>query len=331
MPTSLRRPWYFRLQSATGWGALRLGGSVFLIGLVLCSLGNWTVASLPDFESLSTFAGLAILVGGSAWWLRRTRDDLHTIEAFATEPSRVAAVRDHLEWHPRIGLWLAMSVGALVLIGLVLYSVLTFGPRDDGSRLNLVVGLFTSAASASFFYVVMRVAIQYRELGSDAIRVTLFDMRPLLPFSSLGLRFILLVSLVVAADSVVKVLIGDSPMAAITALVYVPLLLGSGLAVVALPAWSIHERIRDEKQRELDRVADALRGDASALKQSAIGAHAESVGAIDLLDYKRHVEAVREWPFDLGVLWRVLLYSAIPVGGWIAGAFVERAIERLLP
>ena len=39
-----------------------------------------------------------------------------------------------------------------------------------------------------------------------------------------------------------------------------------------------------------------------------------------LLALKQHVEATREWPFDLGTVGRFLLYAAIGVGSWFGGA-----------
>jgi hypothetical protein len=50
----------------------------------------------------------------------------------------------------------------------------------------------------------------------------------------------------------------------------------------------------------------------------------------DLLAYRSLIEAFPEWPFNAPLLTRLLLYLAIPLGSWIAGAMVERGLDRLL-
>ncbi len=50
----------------------------------------------------------------------------------------------------------------------------------------------------------------------------------------------------------------------------------------------------------------------------------------DLLAYRAFVEGLREWPFDTSTLVRFALYTLIPVGSWLGGAFVERLLDRLL-
>jgi hypothetical protein len=46
--------------------------------------------------------------------------------------------------------------------------------------------------------------------------------------------------------------------------------------------------------------------------------------------YRSTIEAVPEWPFNTPALTRFLLYLAIPVGSWIAGAIVERLVDSAL-
>ena len=63
-------------------------------------------------------------------------------------------------------------------------------------------------------------------------------------------------------------------------------------------------------------------------------ARAEPTGAesglADLIAYKEHIEAVREWPIDTPTALRFALYLALPVGSWLGGAFVERVVDSLL-
>ena len=49
-----------------------------------------------------------------------------------------------------------------------------------------------------------------------------------------------------------------------------------------------------------------------------------------LLTLKEHIDAAREWPFDVPTLARFALYVAIGLGSWLGGAVVERILDAAL-
>jgi hypothetical protein len=103
------------------------------------------------------------------------------------------------------------------------------------------------------------------------------------------------------------------------------------LAAVLLPMRGIHARIRRAKADELARVNAAIRGDASALAETAIAGRAHSgVGLADLIAYRRLVEEVPEWPLGRPLRARLVLYVALPLGSWLGGALVERLLDATL-
>jgi hypothetical protein len=106
--------------------------------------------------------------------------------------------------------------------------------------------------------------------------------------------------------------------------------LGWTAVAVLLPMHGVHQRIGRAKRDELARVNAAIRGDATALAGSAIGARAASAGLADLIEYRRLVEAVPEWPLDPALRARFLLYLALPLGSWLGGAVIERLIDAAL-
>ena len=112
----------------------------------------------------------------------------------------------------------------------------------------------------------------------------------------------------------------------------VTLLVVAAVSVTALvlPVRGAHARIRRAKSDELDRVNAAIRGAPGALAGSAIESRAANAGLADLLAYRAAIETVREWPFDAPTVLRFALYLAIPLGSWLGGALVERALESLL-
>ena len=49
-----------------------------------------------------------------------------------------------------------------------------------------------------------------------------------------------------------------------------------------------------------------------------------------LLSYRAHIDGIREWPFETSSMTRFGLYLLIPVGSWLASAFVERFVNAVL-
>jgi hypothetical protein len=92
-------------------------------------------------------------------------------------------------------------------------------------------------------------------------------------------------------------------------------------AALLRPMAGARDAIRRAKDAELDRTVDELR----RARDGAGGAR--PLG--DLLTWRRFVESVPEWPFDAPTPGRFVLYLAIPLGSWLGGALVERALDVL--
>jgi hypothetical protein len=92
----------------------------------------------------------------------------------------------------------------------------------------------------------------------------------------------------------------------------------------------VRECIRREKEAEIARVNAAIRGDETALADSAIGARRGDLGLGELLAYRAFVESVPEWLLDAPTRTRLFLYVAIPLGSWLGGALVERLLDAIL-
>jgi len=101
-------------------------------------------------------------------------------------------------------------------------------------------------------------------------------------------------------------------------------------ASLLFPMRGVRERIRGEKEAEIARVNAAIRGDLTALQDSAIGARAEDLRLGELLAYRAFVESVPEWLLDTPMRARFFLYMAIPLGSWLGGALVERLLDTVL-
>ncbi|MDO8290595.1 MAG: hypothetical protein Q7T44_15380 [Parvibaculum sp.] len=95
--------------------------------------------------------------------------------------------------------------------------------------------------------------------------------------------------------------------------------------VFAAPMWRVHVLIDNAKNLELKR----LRGEIATKRLAFIKNEDTDVAAhlTALLALEEHLERVREWPLDIGTIVRFCLYLALPLGSWLGGALVERALN----
>jgi hypothetical protein len=108
-------------------------------------------------------------------------------------------------------------------------------------------------------------------------------------------------------------------------LVIVLTLVIAGLALV-IPVRGVRQRIRAAKRAELARIEAAL----PAAREAALAGSATGGRLADLLAWRAQVASVSEWPFDASIYRRFALYLLIPLGSWLAGALVERLVNRIL-
>ena len=179
------------------------------------------------------------------------------------------------------------------------------------------------------------VAHRFSELGGRHAVIDLFDLQAIRPFTQLGLRLALLILISFAimvptmsvfftvADVGLVVAYGGGMMLGIPLIVATVLLL--------LPLRGVHRAIVRAKVSALERV------------RAEVGQEHEAVLASDqerktlatqrlpgLLAHEARLERVREWPLDFPSFLRFALYVLIPLGSWVAAAFVERALGAAL-
>ena len=167
-------------------------------------------------------------------------------------------------------------------------------------------------------------------LSRERVEVDLLDPPALAPFARLGLQNALIF---IGAISIGLLFLADTGAAPGLGkvLVFVFLLSGgTAIIVMLLPALGIRERIREAKREALAECRERVRSLGDVWRAGSSQARAQRAGLADLLAYCSLVESVPEWPFNAPSLRRLLLYLAIPLGSWIAGAMVERGLDRLL-
>jgi len=318
-----------------------------LVGFLLLEwvLGRFTVLLAPDAPPaggedfrvslvmlvLAAYLPAAQMAGLRA--SRRTLDELRPLLRCSTD--EFSALRDGMGSVRPLGYRGSAIIGLLIGVlamaaaepGWVSYGVLQHYPEAISHRiLAPMLGLLTAILIHS------RVSDSRRlsRLSRERVEVDLLAPPALAPFARLGLRNALIF---IGAISIGLLFLADTGAAPGMAkvLVFVFLLLGgTAIIVTLLPALGIRERIRGAKREALEECRERIRSLGDDWRAGSSQARAERAGLADLLAYRSLVESVPEWPFNAPSLRRLLLYLAIPLGSWIAGAMVERGLDRLL-
>ena len=174
----------------------------------------------------------------------------------------------------------------------------------------------------------LAVTRHFSRIGERLVRVDLFDMRPLAPFSRRGLRTVLLYAIGTAIFSLYW--LAPATASSANPLLLVVFVFLAAVALV-LPARGVHRSIHAAKQRELDWVRRSIRADLAALRASTPAGSGEAAARLPaLLDAEGRLQSVREWPFDVSTLVRFTLYVLVGIGSWLGAALVERLLGAAL-
>jgi len=179
--------------------------------------------------------------------------------------------------------------------------------------------------AARLGYLILLESRRLSNLAKGLRAIDLFDLDPLLPFARQGLRHALLLIGFISIFAVMSFFeVGLGLAAGVLSLLYLP---GAFLGML-LPVRGVHHVIRREKRRRLASCRErlrALQGDDDAGLESGVTRE-----LADLLTVRSHLEAVREWPFDVSVTARFAVYLVIPLASWAGAALVERAVDAFL-
>jgi hypothetical protein len=96
------------------------------------------------------------------------------------------------------------------------------------------------------------------------------------------------------------------------------------------PVLGIRRQIVIAKQKELRWCNDKIETSRNLFKGHEAADLDGSPRLGDLITYKKYINDLSEWPFDVSTVLRLLLYSLIPLGSWLGGAMVERTVDAFL-
>jgi hypothetical protein len=224
-------------------------------------------------------------------------------------------------------------VGALgAALMLVLFGVANLFVDDWGAgtpgvvAMNVLIGWILGRVG----YYTLVTASEAAGPRAPELKVDLLRLQPLARFGRIGLRLSLAW---IGGISVFALLSFLFPMFGEGVgwwVVPIPVFLATllvAMLALTIPVRGVRERIRRAKQQALAELEDGLR----AARDAGVKGDLRMQGHLsDLLAYRAYVVGVREWPFDTSTLVRFALYLLIPLGSWLGGALVERALTVLL-
>lgn len=275
---------------------------------------------------------LCVLVGlfpaAQLYMVRFTQANLRALEPLLARGAEVLEL-------PRPGFWQCILPGIL-LMPAIAYAVdrdvsMYFRADYLSGPIHLFqwgVGFFCTINVALSTHLTLACAGALAKRAEAIPRIDLLDLSALGPFARQSLQSLLVWLLTLSIFSVNA----TDPGFFLPILAMSIVCLGnSGIALLRCNR-TIHLRIQRAKRDEMARVNAALRGDRSALSGLSLGVRSEAGGlsAADLLAYRRFVDESREWALDTSAWLRTALYLAIPLGSWLGGALVERALEASL-
>lgn len=163
------------------------------------------------------------------------------------------------------------------------------------------------------------------------VEVDLLDIEPYQLVAFQPMRFLLvLMSMLSLAIASFLVLRSSLPEENLTEWVSIMVI---GFVVLGVwitePVFVMRDRIQETKERELELLVKAIKGDRSVLSESQISHMQNEFAGPDLLAYEQRIRNVWEWPVQ-GFVQRILLYVLLPPLAWVLAALVERLLDSVL-
>jgi hypothetical protein len=304
-------------HNATGaWRGLEVGGEPF-----------WRTPWRLEIV-FAVILGYVFACG--AWIVRSARRDLDALApALAIEPSELAAERAGIGLFTSSALLVAGlgGVAAGIAVHSAVNAILPAGHAALDDRLwRFVRDVTIWTLSIRLMVVVIGTSQRVSRLSERAARIDLLDLRGLAPLVRIGLRGTLAFAL--AASMIAA--IGSDELTLPVTLATMAIVGAVGGFAILLPVWGVHRAIRAAKDAELLAVRGAI---ARARSAAVVGGAATAEDALrlsGLLAFEARIAGVGEWPFDFGTFVRFALFLALPLGSWIASAFVEWGVSRVL-
>jgi hypothetical protein len=321
--------WLLKLVLPGRYGRWLTSASIFVLLYGSYSLLGVFDTPQPSGAPLFFCVVLAYIIPIYHYITERSRDELTSLQAVLTLDAAATAAVAHRISHKRRSwhVWVA-CIG--LLFGIAHYLVVS------GSQGFLPTSFFDGARNAALFlgsqavWLVMTFAVAglldnaivFARLAKQA-DIDLLNTARLTPFARVAV-FSTLAVIGAQASFPLMLIEGDAG-----AWAFVPGLVATGgpmILLFALPVWPIHRALTGAKRIRLVELNHAI----SQTPEPDL-AQPDTLERLNaLLAFRREIQQVSEWPFDVSVVTRLGLYLIIPPLTWVGAALIENLVETLI-
>jgi hypothetical protein len=220
--------------------------------------------------------------------------------------------------------WLAATLAMATSLWLLQSWLLSGGINDMVDQLTTSPGRFLNAVIPLLVWLTMTTAITclvanaqiFRQLTFN-IDIDLLNTNALTPVGRMAVSSTLMVIGSQASFSIMWLGGSTNPWTTI------PGLLTTSVALVYLvvaPVWPLHKALKRAKTQEIELVQSQI----NSYTQRKVPDYADITS---LLTYRREISSIHEWPLDISVIARLVLYLVIVPLTWVGAALIEKAVD----
>gem|GEM_PF-4889403 len=220
-------------------------------------------------------------------------------------------------------------IRGLVLMPLLAGYITALGPMVSQSANRMIIRLESSlrpGAPVSRFEKESHTlkVLQIAGFLDKWVIVTIYNTEDLAAVGRLGMSLAFFVSCALAFVGVIQIAL-DAPVGVLV-MVFIMSLPGIYLVFFTLihPARVIQRKVKAEKDKEKRRIASAINDN------KALPVLGDTLGGIDLMDYKKRVYHLKEWPFDMITVRACGGFLLLPLVSWTCAATVTVFIRKML-
>ena len=329
-----RKIWLLRLVLPGRWGRWLTSLLIFsCMFLLFGSVGVWTDI-LPDSARSSRSASLffcvvlAYIIPVFHFICERSQAALCALSpVLDLDVEQIALQEQSLVHKPRRWRLTVLSVG--LLSGAAHNAVLWIVESDVPIPTNIGPSVVTVFATMAIWLVMTTVvfalvhnAVRIARL-SKRLNIDLLNTPALKPFATVAVISTLAM---IGAQAAYPLMLMEGEISTITYLPGLMMTAGPMLLMLFLPIWPVHRLLAEKKRETLDYLTQQIVS-APKLTDNQASALAE---LNPLLAFRREIMQVPEWPFDIGLLARLLLYLILPPLTWVGAALIENLVDSVL-
>ena len=243
------------------------------------------------------------------------------------DPDSTLRVEARIHRKPRR--WFAIVLGIAAAAAVVHNLLLARAPGGILSESSRSTAAIAAMPGTTLTWLIMTLVVSAllddaRMLAGLAreVRIQLLNPERLRPFASTA---VLSTLALIGAQAAFPILMIDSDAGLVAFIPGMIATAGPMVLIAIRPIWPLHERLAEARRSLLDELNQHI---ASALPPEP--AHPETLARLaPLLTYRREIQNVSEWPFDLGTMTRLGLYLIIPPLTWVGAALIERLVDTV--